>query len=62
MILVASGWFAKANVRIVPGTKTTEIQVTRGAAYGLIGLVLGSGLVRTVSKALERAPELSTSG
>jgi hypothetical protein len=58
-ILVASNWFAKANVRIAHIGNGTEIQVTPGPVFGLVGLLLGSGLARRVSRALERAPELN---
>jgi hypothetical protein len=58
-ILVTSNWIAKANIRIAHRGSGTEIQVTRGAVFGLVGLFLGSGLVRKVSRALELAPELN---
>jgi hypothetical protein len=58
-ILIASNGFAKANVRLAHRGNGTEIQVTPGAVFGLIGLLLGSGLVRKVSQALERAPDLN---
>lgn len=60
-ISIRSGWFARANVRVVPVAHGTEIHVAPGAAYGLIGIIVGSGLVRRVSTALNGAPELAMS-
>jgi hypothetical protein len=58
-ILVAGSWLERANVRVVPGVGSTEIQVSPGASYfGLIRLVHRVGAVRTVLHALQDAPEL----
>jgi hypothetical protein len=59
-ILAKGSWFERANVRIVPGSGRTEIEVTPGASYfGLIRLIDQLLLARKVHRALENAPELA---
>jgi hypothetical protein len=59
-MLVRGTWFERANVRLVPGTDTTEIQVSPGAIYpGLVRLIDRVSIARKVRQALENAPELA---
>ncbi|MGA2521250.1 MAG: hypothetical protein ABSG81_10575 [Acidimicrobiales bacterium] len=60
-ILVKGRWFERANIRIVPSSETTEIEVNPGAGYfGLVRLVDRFGICRNVRRLLERSPELTT--
>ncbi|HEY7145316.1 MAG TPA: hypothetical protein VH637_13810 [Streptosporangiaceae bacterium] len=61
-MLVKGGWFKRANVKIVPGTGSTEIQVSPGATYfGLIRLIDQMLVTRKVHRALADAPGLAQS-
>lgn len=60
-IQISSSWFARASLRIAHDTNGTNIHLTPGAAYGVVGILLGFGLVRKVTRALEHAPELAGS-
>jgi len=59
-MLVKGRWFERANVRIIPGAETTEIEVNPGASYfGLVRLVDRLGISSKVRRILENAPEFS---
>jgi hypothetical protein len=61
-MLVKGKWFDRANVRILPGTDSIEIEVSPGATYfGLIRLLDRVGSARKVHQALEQSPELAGS-
>ena len=52
-LLVKGRWLARANVRIIRGPSSTEIEVSPGATYpGLIRLADRIGIVREVQRAL----------
>jgi len=62
-MVVAANRLERANVRVVSGAISTEIQVEPGATYfGLIRLLDRVGIVRKVRHALEAAPELGEPG
>ena len=59
-MLVRGAWFERANIRMLPGADSTEIQVSPGATYfGLIRLIDRVGLTRRVHRVLEHAPDLA---
>jgi len=59
-MLVSGSWFGRANVRVLPGTDGTDVQVSPGATYpGLIRLIDRISVVRRVCRAIEQAPELA---
>jgi hypothetical protein len=61
-MLVTANWLERANVRVVPGVGSTEIQVVASATYfGLIRLIHHLGVARKVRQALAEAPELARS-
>jgi hypothetical protein len=50
-MLVAANWLERANVAVVPGVGSTEIQVNAGATnFGLIGLINHLGVARKVRR------------
>jgi hypothetical protein len=58
-ILVKGLWFGRANVRILPREKGTDIEVSPGATYfGLIRLIDRVGVSHRVRRILEHASEL----
>jgi hypothetical protein len=58
-ILVKGLWFNRANVRILPRDKGTEIDVSPGATYfGLIRLMDRVGVAHRVRRILDNASEL----
>jgi hypothetical protein len=60
--VVKGFWFDRANVRIVPGPNSTEIEVSPGATYsGLVRLIDRVGIARKVHHALQHSPELGGS-
>lgn len=59
-ILVKGKWFQRVNIRILPRSNNTEIQVSPGATYpGLIRLIDRLGAARRVHQVLENSPELA---
>jgi len=60
-MLVKGRWFERANIRIIPSSETTEIEVNPGASYfGLVRLVDRLGISHKVRRILESSPELSS--
>ena len=60
-MLVKGRWFQRANIRIIPNSGTTEIEVNPGASYfGLVRLVDRLGISYKVRRILESSPELSS--
>jgi hypothetical protein len=58
---VKGRWFERANIRIIPSSETTEIEVNPGASYfGLVRLVDRLGISHKVRRILESSPELSS--
>jgi hypothetical protein len=58
-ILVKGPWFDRANIRILPREKRTDIEVSPGATYfGLIRLIDRVGVANKVRRILEHASEL----
>jgi hypothetical protein len=61
-LLVKGRWLARANLRIIPGAGSTQIDVSPGATYpGLIRLADRIGIVRKVQHALADSGEPSGS-
>ncbi|MGO9792274.1 MAG: hypothetical protein ACLP8S_23025 [Solirubrobacteraceae bacterium] len=59
-LLVRGSWLARANVRIIAGVESTEIDVSPGATYpGLIRLGDRVGIVRKVLHALGDCGDLT---
>jgi hypothetical protein len=59
-LLVRGSWLARANVRIIAGAQSTEIDVSPGATYpGLIRPDDRVGIVRKVPLALGGSGELT---
>jgi hypothetical protein len=59
-ILVKRNWLERANIRILPGTNTTEIKVSAASAFTFGGFLINRiGITRKVHQVLEHSAELA---
>jgi len=59
-ILVKRNWLEGTNIRILPGTNSTELNVSAASAFTLGGFLINHiGLTRKVHQVLEHSAELA---